>query len=113
MKAITILAITFLASMATITTSCKKQVDAIISADKTTVIVNEIVTFTNTSTNAGTYEWDFGDGKTSTERSPKHFWSSPGTYTVKMKGCPKVSHGPQQHIGGDKCDEASISITVN
>lgn len=113
MKTIKIFAITLLGVIGITSTGCKKQVQANITADKTEVVVNETVKFTNTSSNAGTYEWTFGDGKESTESSPSHSWSSPGTYTVKMKGCPKVSHGPQQHIGGDKCDEASISIKVN
>lgn len=30
------------------------------------------------------YLWDFGDGKTSTERNPIHEYQSPGTYTVKL-----------------------------
>jgi chitodextrinase len=113
MKTIRIFAITLLGCVAISTTSCKKQVEANISADKTEVIVNETVKFTNTSMNADTYEWDFGDGQTSTEQSPSHSWNSPGIYTVKMTGCPKQSHGPQQHIGGSKCDDASISIKVN
>ena len=43
------------------------------------------VTFTNTSTNATAYEWDFGDGTTSTEQNPVHTYESYGTYTVRLK----------------------------
>lgn len=39
--------------------------------------------FTNTSTNANTYAWDFGDGNTSTEANPTKNFSS-GTYTVSL-----------------------------
>lgn len=42
------------------------------------------VTFTNTSKNAKTYAWDFGDGETSTEQSPKHTYENYGEYTVKL-----------------------------
>jgi len=42
------------------------------------------VTFTNFSQNATTYAWDFGDGKTSTEKSPVHVFDAAGTYTVKL-----------------------------
>jgi PKD repeat protein len=28
--------------------------------------------------------WDFGDGSTSTEPNPRHLYTSPGTYTVKL-----------------------------
>lgn len=32
-----------------------------------------------------TYRWDFGDGKTSSEKSPDHVYAKHGTYTVKLK----------------------------
>ncbi len=41
-------------------------------------------TFTNSSTNAISYEWDFGDGNTSTEVSPTHVYATPDIYTVKL-----------------------------
>ncbi|MFN3940913.1 MAG: PKD domain-containing protein, partial [Chitinophagales bacterium] len=42
--------------------------------------------FTNTSdVIAGTtYQWNFGDGYSSTEYAPSHTYSSPGTYTVQL-----------------------------
>ncbi|MFN0175512.1 MAG: PKD domain-containing protein [Saprospiraceae bacterium] len=42
------------------------------------------VEFTNTSTNASMYIWEFGDGATSTELSPTHTYSADGAYTVKL-----------------------------
>ncbi len=45
------------------------------------------VQFTNTSSNAVNYFWDFGDGYTSTIQSPSHTYSTPGSYTVKLKAC--------------------------
>lgn len=41
-------------------------------------------TFTNTSSNAGTYLWDFGDGMTSTETNPVHTYATPGAYIVTL-----------------------------
>ncbi len=43
-----------------------------------------IVTFTNTSENAASYLWDFGDGSTSTAQNPAHTFSAVGSYTVKL-----------------------------
>ncbi|MCF6297377.1 MAG: PKD domain-containing protein [Flavobacteriaceae bacterium] len=40
------------------------------------------VTFTNTSTNANGYYWDFGDATTSTDQNPWHTYTQLGTYTV-------------------------------
>ena len=44
------------------------------------------VTFTNSSTDANTYVWDYGDGQTSTTTAftHTHLYVSPGTYTVKL-----------------------------
>lgn len=39
-------------------------------------------TFTNSSTGAATYIWDFGDGFTDTVPNPVHSYTAPGTYTV-------------------------------
>jgi gliding motility-associated-like protein len=46
--------------------------------------VDDSVTFTNFSTGSGlAYEWQFGDGGTSTLTSPKHAYAT-GTYTVTL-----------------------------
>jgi len=50
------------------------------------------ITFTDGSTNAVTWDWDFGDGSTSTEQSPSHAYSQIGYHTVWLvvesnKGC--------------------------
>ncbi|MCY7411345.1 MAG: M4 family metallopeptidase [Chitinophagales bacterium] len=42
------------------------------------------VSFTNTSVNAGTFTWTFGDGTTSTLTNPTHTYSSLGVYNVKL-----------------------------
>jgi PKD repeat protein len=44
------------------------------------------VTFQNNSTGSGTltYKWDFGDGKTSSEQSPKHTYNAKGSYMVQL-----------------------------
>lgn len=41
-------------------------------------------TFSNTSTNAASYEWDFGDGNRSTEESPTHIYNTAAEYTITL-----------------------------
>lgn len=40
--------------------------------------------FTSTGSSGLAYQWDFGDGNTSTEANPFHTYESPGTYTVTL-----------------------------
>jgi PKD repeat protein len=43
-----------------------------------------VVTFTNTSKNATSYSWDFGDGGTSTDKDPVYTYAADGDYTVTL-----------------------------
>ena len=43
-----------------------------------------VVDFTNSSTEATSYSWEFGDASTSTETNPTHTYDSEGTYTVTL-----------------------------
>ena len=50
-----------------------------------TSVTNELVVdFTNTSTEATSYSWDFGDTNTSIEENPMHTYDAEGTYTVSL-----------------------------
>jgi gliding motility-associated-like protein len=42
------------------------------------------VNFTNTSTNAIRWSWDFGDGNTSALQNPSHTYTNYGTYNVQL-----------------------------
>ena len=42
------------------------------------------VSFTNSSSNATSYSWDFGDGAMSSETNPVHIYGSDGNYTVTL-----------------------------
>lgn len=53
-------------------------------ADFSSVTNGVIVTFTNNSTEANSYEWDFGDGENSTEQDPVHEYATDGVYTVVL-----------------------------
>ncbi len=55
------------------------------SPNSTTVnLPNAIVSFTNTSSNATSYDWDFGDGNTSTDQNPWNLYGSIGVYEVTL-----------------------------
>ena len=43
------------------------------------------LTFLNTSSNATTYLWNFGDGNTSTSFAPTHAYAFPGTFNLSLK----------------------------
>ncbi len=76
------------------------------SFSPTNPVVDETVQFTDESedetNNIDTWEWEFGDGTTSTEQNPTHTYSSEGTYTVTLK----VMDAP------GKTDMKSKDITV-
>jgi hypothetical protein len=54
------------------------------NASATALAINLQVTFTNNSTNATTYIWDFGDGSASLQANPTHNYAQPGNYTVRL-----------------------------
>jgi cyclophilin family peptidyl-prolyl cis-trans isomerase len=66
-------------------------------ADKT---VPSKVVFQNNSKKAERYEWDFGDGKKSTDSLPNHEYRRSGNYTITLKAIKgeKVSVSKQQLI---------------
>lgn len=54
-------------------------------ADKTTVGIGRVVTFTDLSTsNPTTWVWDFGDGTTGTGPNPDHAYRTTGVYDVTL-----------------------------
>ena len=58
---------------------------AAFQVSKSTVLINETITFLNTSKDANEYLWDFGDGNTSTDKDPIHWYSESGDYKVTLK----------------------------
>lgn len=48
------------------------------------VCQGEAMQFNNTSTNADSYFWDFGDGFTSTNENPSHIFGAAGNYDVTL-----------------------------
>lgn len=63
------------------------------------------LSFQNESSN-GSYDWDFGDGSTSSQANPTHTYPAPGTYTV----CLEVSGS----CGSDThCETITVSAQNN
>lgn len=78
---------------------------AIIGIDgPSTVCAPAQVQFTNTSVGGDTYDWDLGDGSTSTELAPVHTYTEPGEYTVTMR--------LSDTFGCALADSAVLEITV-
>jgi len=63
------------------------------------------VTFTNTSADAVSYSWDFGDGSTSTDENPTHTYAEEGTYEVVLTGT--------NASGDTKEATKTVSISLN
>ena len=60
-------------------------VNAIPVADFSTEVTgNGEITFTDASTNAASWSWNFGDSQTSTEQNPVHTYAQEGTFDVTL-----------------------------
>jgi PKD repeat protein len=65
------------------------------------VCLDEPVVFTNTSSNADTFLWAFGDGTTATETHPMHTYTATGIYTASLEACRGVD-----------CDTVMDTVTI-
>lgn len=89
--------------------SCKKSDDepvASFSVSNHTPIIDELVTFTNTSTNAHHVKWTFPDGTTSTGNTLSYPFRGSGIYNVKLEAFDKNEYYSDFH-------EESISVCVS
>lgn len=68
-------------------------------ASFTTIIAGGAVAFTNTSSNAATYSWNFDDGGTSTDTNPVHTFASSGVYNVSL-------------IASNSCGSDTVIVTM-
>ncbi|MBC5837540.1 serine hydrolase [Flavobacterium muglaense] len=72
------------------------------------VCANQLVQFNDASTGAKTWNWDFGDGTTSTQVNPSHSYTTPGTYTITLT----VSNAVEsQNTGIDRPCSCSDTMT--
>jgi gliding motility-associated-like protein len=79
-------------------------IESAISAPAPFVCIPDPVVFQNNSTNANSFIWSFGDGNTSTEFEPTHFYTSPGTYTVTLVAA--------DTLGCYEADSSVIEVTI-
>jgi PKD repeat protein len=81
--------------------SCTKEADPPVP-DFSSVIDDKTVTFTNLSTNATSYSWDFGDASAlSTETNPVHAYAAYGDYDVRLTATGE---------GGSEIKKITISV---
>jgi hypothetical protein len=75
-----------------------------------------LVSFTSTIEGATEVLWDFGDGNTSDELNPTHYYNADGTYTVKLETndlinvCQDVSYTDDVAVIGGSIGEKSIQV---
>ena len=75
---------------------------------------DEQVVFSNSSTDASSWEWDFGDGEGSVEENPSHQYLVLGSYTVTLKatsekGCVNTTSQTIGIITGAEHSFASVT----
>lgn len=60
----------------------------------------DVIDFTDQSSNATSWDWDFGDGSSSTQQNPSHTYATGGDYDVIL-------------VVSNACGADSVRITVN
>lgn len=85
-----------------IASGCQKKPHAEFKLASESTIYTKTI-FTNTSSEGDHYEWDFGDGTSSTDFEPAHQYQSAGKYTVKLTAYSE---------NGKKTNEYSKTIDV-
>ena len=93
---------------------CPSPPTADFSADVTSGCDNLTVQFTDlSSSNTDSWSWDFGDGSpVSTEASPSHTYSSPGTYTVTLTATNGVGSDDEEKIDFIVVGATPTAVTV-
>jgi hypothetical protein len=69
--------------------SCESSPEAYFSTNTIEPEIGQEVFFYNDSRNATDFEWDFGDGFISNEKSPRHIYNVTGTYEIILKAFSK------------------------
>jgi PKD repeat protein len=75
--------------------------------------VPDTVTFLNNSIAADSYRWDFGDGKTSSARTPTHIYRAIGKYSVKLVATSTCGNDSVIQENFIDIDPPSVPITTS
>lgn len=86
--------------MAAVGIGVSENVEAGCWADLSNPSDGDTILFVNTSSNANSWFWDFGDSTTSTEKNPRHLFTSEGVMTVML-------------IASNECSSDTFYMTVN
>lgn len=70
-----------------------------------------LVTFTNASTKATSYNWDFGDGSSSTEANPTHTYLTGGSFSVILKATNSAGNNQLTKIINIGAPPTKVKIT--
>jgi len=92
--------------------SCSKTPNADFYVEITKAKVGAEVFFRNSSSNADTYEWNFGDGIYSTEANPVHIYKTVGTYHVTLSAFSKKGKESRTMMTLDVVEPTLLVIEV-
>ncbi len=82
------------------------------TTNTTNYTTSQSIQFTDNSTNATSWTWNFGDGTTSTLQNPTHTYTTPGTYTVTLTASNNVGNSTKTS-SITVLDVTAPTITVN
>lgn len=80
-------------------------------ADDTTPAVDQAVQFTDLSTGATAWSWDFGDGTVSLVQNPLHAYAELGTFTVSLTVTNATGEDTEIKVGYITVTEYALSFT--
>ena len=86
---------------------------AAFSADDTTPSIGQTVTFTDVSVNATHWQWDFGDGSSSTDQNPTYVYNTSGTFTVKLTATNGIGSDDEEKVNYITVSTVTASCPVN
>lgn len=92
----------FVLNLMVLTICCKDLPQASFTHEAERYEVGYLIEFTSTSSKATAYDWNFGDGNSSSEMNPSHIYDQAGTYTVQL-----------QVSNDDGSDASSEQLTID